>query len=303
MGGATASAMPSVPHQVLVHLFHNRPELAPELLRQALGVKLPRYSRVEAPTADLSSVVPAEYRADHLVLLRRGVRPVFAAVVEVQLEPDRRKRRSWPVYLATTHARFGCPVCLLVVTPKRSVARWASQPIELGPGSVVRARVHGPDAVPIVTEPARARQMPELAVLSAMAHGRSEDPRLAARIGDAALLACPGLDEERGVLYWDVVLSSLSGAARKALLAMRPEGYEFQSDFARRHRAEGRTEGRAEGRSESKAEAVLEVLAARGFVVTEELRHRVLGCTDLELLRKWVRRAATVREARELFED
>ena len=34
---------------------------------------------------------------------------VQAIVVEVQLRPDTRKRRTWPVYVATLHARLGCP--------------------------------------------------------------------------------------------------------------------------------------------------------------------------------------------------
>lgn len=34
--------------------------------------------------------------------------PVLAVVVEVQLDRDPRKRRSWPPYLATLHARPGC---------------------------------------------------------------------------------------------------------------------------------------------------------------------------------------------------
>ena len=40
----------------------------------------------------------------------------------------------------------------------------------------------------------------------------------------------------------DLVLASLSGAARKALQAMDPAKYEYQSEFARRYVSQGRAE-------------------------------------------------------------
>lgn len=36
--------MPSFEHELLVRLFHNRPELAPEVLRDVLGAQLPEYT-------------------------------------------------------------------------------------------------------------------------------------------------------------------------------------------------------------------------------------------------------------------
>jgi hypothetical protein len=41
-----------------------------------------------------------------------------------------------------------------------------------------------------------------------------------------------------------------------------PAGYELQSEFAQRHRAEGRTEGRVEGRAEGRAEGRTEERSA-----------------------------------------
>jgi hypothetical protein len=74
-------------------LFRNRPALAPELLREALQVELPNYSEVRLESADFTDVFPAEYRADLVVLLVDG-EPVFGIIVEVQLQPDPRKRLS-----------------------------------------------------------------------------------------------------------------------------------------------------------------------------------------------------------------
>jgi hypothetical protein len=95
--------MPSIPHEALVLLFRNRPELAPELLRDVLGVALPAYAEARVEAADLSDVIPAEYRADLVVLLVDG-QPVLAIVVEAQLQKDERKPFSWPVYLAGLRA-------------------------------------------------------------------------------------------------------------------------------------------------------------------------------------------------------
>lgn len=108
--------MPSLQHEALIVLFRNRPELAPELLRDVLHVKLPTYSEARVESADLTDLNPAEYRADLVVLLVDG-KPVLGIVVEVQLSPDVQKRFTWPVYVAGLRARLKCPACLLVVTP------------------------------------------------------------------------------------------------------------------------------------------------------------------------------------------
>src|SRR5664279_3998037 len=109
------STVPSQLHDVLVRFFRNRPELAPTLLSEALGVEVPHYTEARIESADLTDVLPAEYRADVVVLLVDG-KPVLGIVVEVQLEPDERKRFSWPMYVAGLRARFHCRCCLLVVT-------------------------------------------------------------------------------------------------------------------------------------------------------------------------------------------
>ena len=42
------------------------------------------------------------------------------------------------------------------------------------------------------------------------------------------------------------------------------------------------------------------VLEARGIEVSEDVRSRVIECTDLEQIEVWVRRAATVESAEDL---
>ncbi len=51
-------------------------------------------------------------------------------------------------------------------------------------------------------------------------------------------------------MYFDLVLASLSKAARQELQAMDPAKYEYQSEFARRYVAQGRAEGKVEGKVE-----------------------------------------------------
>ena len=85
--------MPSFLHEALVLLFRNRPQLAPELHSEALGVSLPSYTEVRIESGDLSQPVPAAFHADLVVLLLDG-KPVLAIVVEVQLGVDERQHEA-----------------------------------------------------------------------------------------------------------------------------------------------------------------------------------------------------------------
>jgi hypothetical protein len=155
--------------------------------------------------------------------------------------------------------------------------------------------VLGPDAVPMLVSVDRARAAPELAVLSAMAHGTAPD---GLGVALAALDASVRRDEERGRIYTDLVMASLGEAGRRALEDLMSTGnYEYQSEFARRYVAQGRTEGKAAG----EANGVLVVLRARGLVVSPDVEERVTRCTDIALLEEWLRRAVVVTTAEEIF--
>lgn len=160
-----------------------------------------------------------------------------------------------------------------------------------GPG----ARGAGPDAIPAIADLDEAREAPELAVLSAVAHAKDRDPQASARVALAAIVACLGLDTERGTFYADVVRTVLNDAARTALEAlMQTDPYrEYQSAFARKYVAEGVAEG--------EARAVLRLLARRGLTVSEEQRERVLSCRDLPTLEAWFDRAVVASDADEVF--
>jgi hypothetical protein len=158
--------------------------------------------------------------------------------------------------------------------------------------------VLGPEGVPVVTDPAVARADPELAVLSALAHGRGPVEQSVA-VAATALAVIAGFPNDRVLLYSDLIMAAMSDAARAALEElMRTEPYEYQSEFARRHQAEGN----AEGKIEATAQAVLSVLDARGLDIAKHDRDHILGSTDLGELEHWLRRAATASKASELFE-
>ncbi|MGH8217134.1 MAG: DUF4351 domain-containing protein [Steroidobacteraceae bacterium] len=298
--------MPSQLHEALILLFRNRPTLAPELVCEALRAELPQYSEARVESADLTDVQPAEYRADLVVLLLRQ-KPVFDIVVEVQLGRDEDKPYVWPAYAANLRVRIRCPVCLLVMTPQEAVARWAAKPIELGGQNRWVPWVVGPSGVPQISDEARASEAPELAVLSAMAHGRDPDPLKAARIAHGAHLASLGLDADRGRLYFDLVSNSLSEAARRALQAMDPAKYEYQSEFARRYirlgreegKAEGMAEGMAEGKAEGRAEILIKLLGLRFGALPPgaEARIRGAGIEELDRLAVRVLTAQTLEDA------
>jgi hypothetical protein len=245
--------MPSQLHESHLLLFRNQPALAAELIRGALGVKLPSYREVRVVSADLSNVQPAEYRADMVIQLSKGA-PVYGIIVEVQLSVDDRKRFVWPAYVANLRARLECPVTLLVVTPYEAVARWAGQRVSMGGIHHFVPYVLGPSGVPKVTDEAQARNSPELAVLSAMAHGRDANSECALNIALAAQSASVRLDADRSKIYCDLIMNSLGEAARHALKNMDARKYEYQSDFARQYVAQGRAEGVAEGKAEGRAE-------------------------------------------------
>lgn len=284
--------MPSFLHEALLLLFRNRPELAAELLRDALGVELPAYTEARIESAELTDIEPAARYADLVVLLIDG-KPVLGIVVEVQLAPDEGKRFTWPVYVANLRSRIRCDVELLVFTPDSKTATWAARPIRLGEFGTVRPFVVGPEGVPVVDDLAAAKQHPELAVLSAMAHGHG-DVEAAVRLALVALEASSETAARHFAVYYDLVVSALSEAARKAF-EMLPQQYQFQDESLRR--------SFDKGRAQASARAVLAVLEAREVAVTEGERERILACTDLEQLDKWVIKSVKVASAAELFID
>lgn len=266
--------MPSKLHGLLLELFRNRSESAADLLL-GIDVAVPEYDVVRTESSDLSDMKPAEYRADLVLLLVRESQNVLGIIVEVQLGRDENKPYSWPAYIANLRARHRCPVCLLVITLKRSVARWANRPIALGPGTCCRPWVIGPSNAPRVAEPRQAKANIELAVLSALEHVQNPDTELAARIVFAALDALKALgdiDAERSNLYFDLIRSYAPEAVEATMNAL---GFEYQSDFARRYYGQGKAEGQVE--------LILKMLAGRFGPLADTIQTHVRGANNAQL--------------------
>jgi len=66
---------------------------------------------------------------------------------------------------------------------------------------------------------------------------------------------------------------------------------------------EGLEKGIQEGLEKGRIAALLTLLDARGLRVGKDAREQIEGCTRLDQLDKWIRRAATIRKTSELFED
>jgi hypothetical protein len=272
--------MPSQEHEAIADLVRERPDVVVPLLRGAgIDLPLPLLARRVDPT--FAGYTP-DYAADAVVALGAAdATPDLVVVVEVQLARDDDKAFSWPVYEALARARHKARACVLVLALDDSVARWAERHVLLGPtGSRFMPLVIGPSRVPVVTTAEAARALPELAVLSAVAH--ANDPAGGLDVLSAAIEAIAGSSEDRGKLYLDLIYTAANKATRKALEAfMDVHNWEYESVFARRIFADGLAEG------------LLELAAGRGLEVSEAQRSTVKDCKDPARLRSWLKRAAT----------
>ena len=140
--------------------------------------------------------------------------------MEVQLSVTDRKRNSWPAYATGLRARMRCPVPGAGRDGERIGRPLGPHAHRAGRTQFLDSAGARPSAVPAVFDQAQADAQPELAVLSAIAHGRDPDVDTARRIAFGAMRASLRLDADRVLLYHDSVLASLSEAARKSLQAM-----------------------------------------------------------------------------------
>jgi hypothetical protein len=81
---------------------------------------------------------------------------------------------------------------------------------------------------------------------------------------------------------------------------MTTTSHRYQSDFARRYFSQGEATGEARGEARGEAKAVLAILDARSVQVPDDIRANIAGCTDLDQLGVWIRRAATAEKIQDL---
>ncbi len=124
------------------------------------------------------------------------------------------------------------------------------------------------------------------------------------RIAAPALKAVATLASDVAMLYSEVIEEALSPAAKAALeKLMDIRNYEFKSEFAKKHRAEGREQGLAEGARAARVADLLAFLDARGLAVSTAEQETIAACTDEATLTRWIRKAATVATVAEVFAE
>lgn len=286
--------MVSLLHEGMIELVRDRPAFVADLLGRLLDVQVPRFTEARLAEATLNQLVPVEYRADAMIVFTDR-EPVFGAIIEAQLQRDDNKLYTWPLYAVGARERHRCPFVVIVVTPDPATAIWAARTVDIGGGVRFWPLVVGPGGIPKVTDEVQARGEPQLAVLSAMAHGQ-DNVETAMAIVSAATTAISELPEDRRLLYSLLIASNLSTAARKAM-EMHPRLEKFLSETQRQQIEHTRAEGRAEG----EATALLKILARRGFELTPEQRRRITECTELAVLERWLDRSLSAASVDELL--
>jgi hypothetical protein len=296
--------MPSRLHEILVELFRHRPELLTAVLAlvdRALVPDIPGAVMVPAP-GEIAGVHHAQYRPDlvlHRALAGRA-RPVHAFILEVQLAPDHDKDFVWPMHAAGVAARERCPVTLVVLTLDERTAGWAAAPRSLRTGgpAVVAPVVIGPAQIPRIIDPEHARALPELAVLSAVAHGRTPG---AEQIAHAAINACAALDSWHHALYADFVVACLSPGARRALeVLMSLQTLVPLSDIGKQYYAEGRKDGLNVGRMNGLRDLLIKLLTLR-FGPLPEAAMSSIQAAGPDLLEHWGERLLSASSLDDVF--
>jgi hypothetical protein len=297
-------------------------------LLHGTGVEVPAGVSEVMAAGDLSSALPAELRADAVIVLDgqgvggQGAGPgKLAVVVEVQTSPDEGKRRVWPAYLALARAQHDCPAVLVVICPGRPPGGGhGGQSAPVTPASTWCRWWSTP--TPRRRCPGLARVGPELAVLAAFTGAVDLGHDIGRRTVLGAVAAA-GLDADRLETYTLLIRACASVAARSALEALMTtvfkddfvERYKAEGraevltdDFVERYKAEGRAEAlaaldrvKAEGEAKGEADMLLRVLAARGFDVPCPVREQVLSCTDLGQLESWGDKAVTAASLDDVF--
>lgn len=223
--------------------------------------------------------------------------------VEAQRERDPDKPASWSYYLSFLSTKYKLPVLLLVVCQDPATAEWAARPASLGPAQwpalTLCPLVAGPHNMPVITDPNQASADLALATLSAITHAKNP---VVNGILKALSTALQDVPEAVADPLIELATQGLDSAPRalelwRTLVAVDLSFYKSSIS------EEIRDEGRDEGRIQRGAEDILVVLQARGIHVPDDIRARITGCNDPDLLRRWLIRATVAPTAEEILTD
>jgi hypothetical protein len=292
--------MPTLEHNGLVEMFRENPSLAPHFLATLFLLDIPPHASVAVVESSLDQLIPVEFRADLVLELKdAGGALVLAIVLEVQRNKDHEKKFSWPVYLAAVWAKKRCPAIVLIVAPDDEVAAWAAEAIDLSLGlSTVRALVLGPKIVPEVTDRARAQHEPELAIISAVAHGNGPN---GIAVLDAAYSALRSLDREHAAAYFEIVYNVLREPLRKALETLIMERQKETNETIPALERILMGIGERAGKLEGKREVLVRLATRAGIELSEHDRARIQSCTDDAVLDQWVDNVSGAKTAADVL--
>ncbi|MFG1956520.1 hypothetical protein [Nonomuraea sp. NPDC049028] len=297
---ATMSDMPSPPHDTLVKLFTDRPQLAVEILRDFLGVDLPATPLVRLEKTTFNTRPSDDIESDVVLVMGPPQTAVHAIIVEIQQDKTKDPKQI-ARYAAALWLMLRCDVSVLMICPDRNVATHYAQPIDSGlTGYRLRPWVLGPDDVPVITDPQEAAAHPDLAAMSVMIHGLNR------KVVEAFAAALADVTDEHAPKYYEYAYSMSAPAIRcllEEIMKSASTEWPVYSPFAREHFGRGKTEGKTEGKAEEAARSVLLVLDARDFNVPDDIRAQITTCTDLAQLETWLTRAATAQTLQDLFTE
>lgn len=174
--------------------------LVHDLLRPRRDLELPAL-RAEVARFEPHEV-DARFRPDVVVLFRsQAGRPVLAVPIDVALHVDAARPADWELFVAEASRLFRCSSLLLVLAPDPHVARWAR--LSAGSTGALRPSVLSYADIPSVVDAKVAKELPELAVLSALAHPTVEGV-IAATVGISELA-----NETRAARVFDGLMGAL----------------------------------------------------------------------------------------------
>jgi hypothetical protein len=294
----------TVTHEAPLELIRQYPGLAVDLVRAMTSVPVPAGGRARLGPTDASSVVPAQFTADSVVIVDDpGTgRPALVIVVEPQGRDDKTKSYAWPAYLANLREAVQCPCAvLIVVCPDPREAERCRRAIPMGhPGW---------DLWPIVIDPGHAPSDqgagPYLLLFLACLPALDMDTRAgAARVLDA--IRDTGASAAQRKRLSTIMLERASQAARRHLEELM-ETTEYKNDFIESYVQvgieQGIEQGIERGAVADAAEKLLKVLDVRGLKPTDAQRAQAAGNTDLSQLNLWFDRALTAKTAADVFKD
>jgi hypothetical protein len=276
--------MANAPHDIMVEVLRDQPDLLDRLSRTLTGRPLPK--GLEVADSTVRQAQPIEVRPD--AAFQRGVDWLLLELKETKRMGD-----------------------LVVITHSRAVAEWAKT---VAVHQSAKGTKLGVEPVVLLLDEAAARKLleekrPELAFFAAWAMQERHGPE-AKEVVQVALKLSDGLPEPLQVAMKRAILNVLSEKMLAFLkeAAMNPDQIPegpamrlFRLAAFAEGKAEGKAEGEAEGEARGEAKAILTVLRSRDIAVDAASEARILGCHDLAELDRWLARAAKVARVEELF--